>query len=143
MSTDTAVTTLKIALDRAHQGDLGPLLALIKPGTMMTPIKETITLATVSATIDLTVKSAALLAADRIRTLRVSDVTGGTSARVGSYVVTDAAGTPLDPQADSPGVCTLSDDGKTLTFAGTVKAIVITYYPVPYTALSTVFPATT
>lgn len=140
MSTDTSKETIKTALDKANPQVLADLLRLIKKGTMMTPIKETITLASVSATIDLTVKSAAGLAADRIRTLRVSDVTGGTSARVGSYVVTDASGTPLDPQADSPGVCTLSDDGKTLTFAGTVKAIVITYYPVPYTALSTLFP---
>lgn len=143
MSTDTAKPTIKTELDKAQPGDLSPLLALVKPGTMMTPIKETITLASVSATIDLTAKSAAGLAADRIRTLRVSDVTGGTSARVGSYIITDASGTALDPQADSPGVAKLSDDGKTLTFAGTVKAIVITYYPVPYTALSTEFPATT
>ncbi len=143
MSTTETTTTLKAALDKAQQGDLGPLLALLKLGTMMTLVSETIALAAVSATVNVATLSVAKLPIHSILSLRVSDVTGGTEARVGSFIVTDASGTALAAQADSPGIAKLSADGTTLTFVGTVKEIVIQYYPRPFTALTTRFPPLT
>lgn len=142
-TTDTANRTLKDELDSANATTMPAALAKVKVGTHLTLIKETITLAAVAASVNLATLSVAKRPAWIIKSLRVSDVTGGASARVGTYVITDAAGTALDPQADSPGVAKLSDDGVTLTFAATIKAIVIAYYPMPDTDLTSKFAPNT
>lgn len=78
--------------------------------------------------------------------------TGGTGATtipdldatgVGTYVVSDADATALDPSAVICGIAKMSDDGTTLTFLSGVGALVITYIPLPASAaeLAAPFPS--
>lgn len=143
-TTATAVETNKSVLDIADPDKLADVLRKVKLGTLLTPLKRTITLATVAASCDLTAVDASgettgpsnpnRLAALSVITLRVTDVTGGTGA-AGPRSVTDAGGTPAAPPTAtayagaSIGLATLSDDGKTVTFEGTVKAFIIEYIP--------------
>lgn len=122
MTTTTTAETLAGVLDKADPNLLADALRKIALGTLLTPTKKTITLGTVSATVPLSPPALVVTA------LRVSDVSGGTGA-AGPRHVTDAGGTAGAPGATGPGIALLSDDGATLTFEGTVKAIVIEYVP--------------
>jgi hypothetical protein len=75
--TTSAVKTIKVALDAAAKGELESALQIVKLGTMLTPIEETITLAAESATFSLVTDSAAGLAAQQIIYLRITNVGGG------------------------------------------------------------------
>lgn len=143
MSTTKTVTpTVQSELDKARPDQIADLLRLMKMGTMFTPLKRVFTGLTAAAAFDLTQIDATgetvgatnpnRLAALSVTTLRV--VTGAT---VGPRVVTDVGGTPGAPGANGPGVATLSDDGKTLTFeAGTVTAFTIEYIPRAQTTMT-------
>lgn len=122
MSTATANRTLQDALNSGNPAEQATAIQRLKLGDMMEQIDETITLSVVAASIDLSLRSASLQTALLVQSVRVTDVTGGTGA-TGVRTITDAGGTP------SATVATLSADGKTLTFEGTVKAIRIVWIP--------------
>jgi hypothetical protein len=129
--TTTFKETLKSALDEASLGKIADVLAQMDLGTMLTPKKVTLTGLT-GATHDITDaahgRNPAILA---VVALRVTAATTGTA--VGSYGITDAAGTVVSPATSAAmGIAKLSDDGKTLTFAtADVTAFVIEYIPRP------------
>ena len=109
--TTTKHESLKDALDQANPNQVADALQKTKLGTMLTPLKKTFSALSASLTHDLTdVAHGSGLAALSIVTLRV---TAGAAA-AGARFVTDAGGTA------SATVALLSDDGKTLTFEGTV-----------------------
>ena len=141
--TTTAVTTLKSALDLGNPNQLGDIVAKMKLGSMLTPLKRTFTGLTAAAAFDLTAidgtgetvgaANANRVAALMLGTLRVT--ASATAASIGAYTVTDTGGTPaLPPTATayvgaSIGLATISDDGKTLTFPNTVTAFIVEYIP--------------
>ena len=139
--TTTAVYTLQKALDAANPSQIADALREIGLGTMLTPIKETITLGSVRNHIHLLSDSSAKLAAQQILMCRVSDVTGGAGA-VGVRVIGDASATPADPGATGPGIASLSADGDIITFEGTVLAVVVWWLPVPKIATTAHFAPT-
>jgi len=119
-ATATSLETLKSALDEANPNKVASALQQAKLGTMLTPLKKTYSALAATAAHNLTdVAHGSGLAALLVGTLRV---TAGAAA-AGARLVTDAGGTP------SATVATLSDDGKTVTFEGTVTAFVIEYVP--------------
>lgn len=138
-TTITKPRTVQAVLDEANPNELGPALAKAKLGTRLSTLKRTFTGLVGAASYDLTAldaqgETAGLanpnrLPADAIRTLRVTAAT--TANTVGSYHVTDAAGTAVSPTAGANcGLAKLSDDGKTLTFpTADVTAFIIEYSP--------------
>jgi hypothetical protein len=62
-----------------------------------------------------------------------------TGTATGMRVVADAGATPVAPGAANVGVCTISADGKTLTFEAAVTRVRVIYTPRPATALSSKF----
>lgn len=150
-STLTFNRTLRIGLNDANPNTVDDLLAQIDIGTMLFPLKRTFTGLTAAAAFDLTlidgtgettgVGNPNRLAANTVRTLRVT--ASGTANSVGSYVLTDSAGTATSPTASTiVGLALISDDGKTVTFPTTVTAFVITYHPrvVSDAQLAALFP---
>lgn len=69
--------------------------------------------------------------------------TAGAMAVHGTHVVSDAGGTPIVPTAAIPGVATVSDDGKTLTFQAGVTAFVLQYRPRSEAAMTSKFASST
>lgn len=145
--TTNQTQTYRVVGDKANPNLLGDLLRAMKFGLMCSPIKVTVTGLTAAAAIDITtaaVKAAATIVGASLATgenlpaighivgLRVTGV--GTAA-TGPRAVTDAGGTPAAPPTAtayagaSVGLATLSDDGKTLTFEGTVTGFVLYYVP--------------
>ena len=140
--------TLARILDRANPNQIADALALVKLATMLDPVKITLAGLTASAAIDLTAikKGDAELTinqglknlADKSplppiligSTLRVTAV--GTAA-LGARMVSDAGATP------SATLATLSDDGKTLTFEGTITGLILEYIPRSNTDFGTLF----
>jgi len=121
MSTTTKAETIALALDQGNVNKIGDALALVKLGTMVTPLKLTFTGLTAAAAHDLTnVAHGSNLPALVISTLRATTV--GTAA-AGARFITDAGGTA------SATVALLSDDGKTITFEGTVTGFIVEYMP--------------
>lgn len=145
--TVNVTTTLQTALDAARPGQTEDLLAKVKLGTLLTPLKRTFTGLTSSATQNLTAidgtgetvgaNNPKRLAALSVTTLRV---TAGTLA-AGPAVVTDVGGTPTAIGAGSVHVATLSDDGKTLVFQAAVTGFVIEYIPRSNTDMTAAQPA--
>lgn len=152
MPTVTENNTVRLELNRAQIGRLSDLFKLIKLGNMMAPIKVTVAALTAGATFDITSQAVrdkvtatvgrtpALVVGtgltDRLPTigqvvnLRVTAASAGTT--VGTYGITDAAGTPIVPPGGASaamGIASLSDDGKTLVFPANITAFIITYYP--------------
>ena len=139
-STFTALRTLKLVLDEANPTEIADALRILKLGTINAGLKRTFTGLTAAASFDLTLIDATgettgtanpnRLPAFTVRSLRVT--ASGTGTSVGSYVLTDAAGTPTSPATSTvAGIATISDDGKTITFPTTVTAFVIWYVPRP------------
>lgn len=134
-TTATQVQTIKDTIDTANPSQAWAALQKAKLGTMLAPLKRTFTGLTSAASFDLTqidgtgedtgVANANRLAALSITHLRV---TAGTAA-AGPRHVTDVGGTPGAPGANGPGIATLSDDGKTITFEAAATAFVIQYIP--------------
>lgn len=152
-STATEARTLKSVIDEANPNEIADVLAKLNLGTVFAPLKRAFTGLTAAAAFDLTLidgtgETAGLgnpnrLPANLVRSLRVT--ASGTANSVGTYIVSDAAGTPTSPTASTiVGIATISDDGKTITFPTTVTAFIIAYMPrtLSATEMATAFPAT-
>lgn len=148
------------ALDQADPNNLPNLVNNIELGSMLTPIKATITGLSAVAAVDITsaaVQAAAVVNAgpswlvstgsaappqplppiQNLKTLRVTAV--GTGA-TGPRVLTDAGGTAVAPSTGIAGVALISDDGKTLTFEGTVTGFIIEYFAQSAQPMTSQFP---
>jgi hypothetical protein len=140
MTTTTKLLTVRDVLDEANPNDVDDALRRAKLGTTLRPLKRTFTGLTAAGEFDLTALDASgettgvsnrnRLAALHVTTLRVTTETTGTDA-TGSYQITDASGTGLNPlNSTVVGLAKLSDDGKTITFLSTdVTGFVIEYVP--------------
>jgi hypothetical protein len=138
-STATKVDTLRNELSAGNANTVANAAQQARLGDILSPLKYTVTAFAGAVAIDITSKAIAALATagaftpplttpDDINVLPAVlnagcvavRVTGGAAA-AGPRIVTDAGGTP------SATVCTLSDDGKTLTFEAAVTDFVIEY----------------
>lgn len=127
--TTTANKTIAGALDQADPNMLADLLRLVKLGTLLTPVKQTISQ---SSAVTVTLDPPAL----SVTTLRV---TGGTVTS-GIYQVADEAATEVD--SATLGVASLNDEGDTLTFAAAITDLIVQYIPRSYTDVTGDFPGT-
>lgn len=150
--TVSANTTLKSALDLARPGQLEDLLAKIRMGTLLTPLKRVFTGLTAAASFDLTLidgtgETTGVNNPNRLAALVVSYLrldASGTAASVGNYIVGPPTSTLLVPPGGANaavGVARLSDDGKTLTFPNTITGFTILYVPRSFTDMTTVLGA--
>ena len=122
--------TLKSALNRANPNTLADVLAKIDLGSILSPVSKEITqTAATTVTLDPPALSPATT------TVRV---TAGVS--LGAYMVVDADGVAVNVGAEI-GVCKLSADGTTLTFASNVEGAKVTYLAAPAVALDSVWPS--
>lgn len=138
MSTSTRDQTLFLFLQNADPQQIADALKQVGLGEILQPRKITVTGATSAAAQDITSANtfASMVASPvmpsgttklpPIRSVIALRVTAG-AATAGARVVTDAGGTPGAPGANGPGIVTLSDDGKTLTFEAAVTGYVIEY----------------
>ena len=149
-STTSKSLTLRHLLNLGNIALNDPQFAKIKLGNMLSKIKVTFTGLTTATVHDIT--NAAHFAAATIVGATFTETTdklpaigqvvtlrcvGGTGA--GTYVMSDAGGTAVTPASSTvAGVALLSDDGTTITFPVTTTGFVLTYYPAPALALSTV-----
>lgn len=158
MTTTRDVTYGEI-LDNANLGKLDAALQAAKLGQALSQVKVAATGLTGAASFDIT--TAAVKAASTITGIYLPDGTNlpaignvvslrvtaaGTGTTVGSYAITDAAGTALSPTTSTVvGLALLSDDGKTLTFpTADVTEFVLVYRPraaVSMSAAPTNFPS--
>lgn len=116
MSTAILPQTLELGLSQANPGFLADALRKVDLGSLFYKQVETITQS--AATTVTLAKPAFAPAGVCVR------VTGGVS--VGAYLVVDSGGIAVNVGAEI-GVCKLSDDGLTLTFASNVTECVVTY----------------
>lgn len=116
MSTTVLPQTLELGLSQANPGFLADALRKVDLGSLFYKQVETITQA--SSTSVVLAKPAFAPAGVCVR------VTAGGS--LGAYLVVDSGGIAVDVGAEI-GVCKLSDDGLTLTFASAVTECVVTY----------------
>lgn len=133
--TTTKQLTLQQALSDADPDKIADALRQVDLGNMLTKVDETITPAAVSATI--TLSQPALM----IQSVRVTSNAGGTGT-TGTFYVGDAGATPSAAASGKNGLCSLSADGTTLTFEGTVAACRIVYIPQSETPLTNNFAQT-
>lgn len=145
MTTGTLLNDLRNTLDSGNPNNLGDVLALVKLGTALSPIKATFTALASAAAQDITTaaaKAAAVRVGIDLETgenlpaalvIQSVRVTAGAAA-AGPRQLADSGGTP------SATVATVSDDGKTITFEAGVTAFVIVYHARPFTALTTSYP---
>lgn len=153
--TTTKEETLQEVLEKADPNQLADALRKLGLSFAGQPIKVTFTGLTDVAGQDIT--TAAAKAAATVENIVLEDgenlpaigsilalrTTAGTLATHGVHVVGDAGTTELVPQADSPGVASISDDGTTLTFQAGVTAFILEYIPRPKTALTSKFAPST
>lgn len=150
--TVSAATTLKTALNAARPGQLEDILAKMKFGQMMAPLKRVFTGLAASATMDLTAidGTGEVVGASNpnrlpmlcLMYLRVD--ASGTGASVGNYIVGPPTSTLLVPPGGANvavGVARISDDGKTLTFPNTITGFTVQYIPQSAVDLSLAQPA--
>lgn len=150
--TTTANDTLRADLNTGDLNSLQVNLSRIKFGNMLSIVKAVFTGVTGAATYDITTAAMKALATitgislasgenlpaiRHVRSLRVTAATTGSV--VGTYGITDAAGTVVTPATSGAmGIARLSDDGTTLTFASAdVTAFIIEYEPMPAVSLDT------
>lgn len=131
-------------LNRVNLSEFDAALRGTKPGDRMSVIKAVFAGLTAAATYNITTAAMKALATitginlatdenlpalGYLLTLRVVSATTGTV--VGTYILTDIAGTVLTPATSSAvGIARISDDGTTLTFASAdVTAFTIEYSP--------------
>lgn len=153
MATATLNDTVQLEMDKGQLGTTANCVALMRLGSMNSLLKVTVAGYTAAATIDLTDPVVLALATvnvgyvrpgenlPAIGVLKTLQVTGASAnTEIGSYVVTDAAGTTVAPtNATILGVATITDDGKTLGFSGSITDLVIEYYPVANVDMTSVF----
>lgn len=130
MSTVTAVTDLKKALNLASPNDVSSVLRQLALGDMLTVVEESITIAS-GTVIDLTKDSVAKRGALMVQSVRV--VTG---TATGPRTVGDSSCTP------TTSLVKLSADGTQLTFEAAITVAVVRWIRLPLTALTTAFPMT-
>lgn len=155
-ATDTSTFTLRDAVNASKEGQMDDALKLMALGTMLTPMKYTITLTTPATTINLTTVGTAAQPATitpasispvltdptDINTLPAAlnptttyvNVTVGTAA--GVRTVIDAGGTP----AVSATLASLNDAGTILTFEATVTTVIVWYVPRSASSMLGIFP---
>lgn len=122
--------TLKSALNRANPNTLADVLAKIDLGSILSPVSATVAqTAATTVTLDPPALSPATT------TVRV---TAGVS--LGAYMVVDADGVAVNVGTEI-GVCKLSADGATLTFASNVEGAKVTYLAAPAVALDSAWPS--
>lgn len=155
MSTTTpADRTIQNILNTGNLNDLSLVLQKIKLGNVLGTVK--VVCASLTATAAPVITGSAVRLASTItglergttenlppilavKTLRVTG--SGTAGTLGTYGVTDTAGTGITAAANTVmGVAKLSDDGTTLTFTTTITDFVLEYIPRPNTDLATVWP---
>ena len=124
----SAPFTIADALDQANPNLLADALMKVALGTLLTPKVAAIT--QTSAT---TVKLNPPALCPAVVSARV---TAGT-ALAGVYRCTDAGGTAVD--SATLGVCKLSADGTTLTFAAALTGVTVSYIPRSATDLTANF----
>jgi hypothetical protein len=164
--TTTKASTLQTELDKANVNSLADVLKLMKLGTMLTPLKVSVTGYNATSAINLTKLGYASGGAVTIiqpvasgglpmlppggnlppllqcLSLRVTGATGTTGvATGGARLLTDAAGTAGAPGVNGPGIALISDDGTTITFDGAVAGFVIEYMPQAAIPMGTLYPA--
>lgn len=122
--TVTKQFTVEDAINNSNLNLLADALAAIELGTMLKAKKVTISQA---ASTSVTLAVAALGPQSM-----VVRVTGGAS--LGAYLVVDEDGVAVDVGTEI-GVCKLSADGTTLTFASNVTECVVSYLAGPAVAL--------
>lgn len=144
MTTAVRTDTNEIILNKADPNDLADVVRKMQMGSMLTPRKITFTGLTAAAAQDITTAAAFAAAAKSpalpsnqttlppILSVIAVRVTAGAAA-AGVRMVGDAGATP------SATVVALSDDGKTLTFEGTVTAFVLEYIARPGTDMTAKF----
>lgn len=148
--------TFRDYLNRADPNTLADILRSMKLGNMLVPVKVVFAGLTAAASIDITTaasKAAATItgldlatgeylpAILSVTSLRVT--ASGTANTLGTYAITDVAGTMLSPTGNTVvGAARLSDDGKTLTFPTTVTAFTLEYIPRSAQDLTAQFPPT-
>jgi len=154
VTTLTKENTLQEELERSSPNTIADALRLTDLGKMLATVKVVVVGLTDVAAQDITTAAFKALATITGTLLETGEnlpaignvvslrSTAGTLAVQGTHVVSDTGGTPLVPSATFPGVATLSDDGKTITFQAGVTAFVLVYNPVSKTALSTSFKQT-
>ncbi len=136
--TSTSTETVKSALDEANLNKLPSALQRVKLGTMLTPIEEVITKTAPAAAFDLSTESSVDLGAFMVQSVRVT--TAGGTGTTGNKAVVDSADAPADGVwTPFTGTVSLSADGTTLTFAGTVTAIRVRFIPLPSVDLTADF----
>ena len=141
--TTTKTATLRRVLNDADPTKIADALRLLRFGNRQVNIMVVAASLTAAASFDVT--TAAFLAKCTVtgitldtgenlsaimnlHTLRVT--ASGTAASVGTYIVSDASGTPTLPTGGASagvGIATISADGKTLTFPNTVTAFTFSY----------------
>lgn len=154
--TTTVKQTLLHILNLCNPNNLFDALRAVKLGRMLTPIKVVAASLTAADSFDITTaafKTAATLtgitldSGEMLPPIQhvnglVRVVTGG-ATYVGVYAVAPVGATVLTAAtAGVVGVCTLSDDGKTLTFPTNTQATAITFFyqPKAATDVSTAYP---
>ena len=144
--TTTITPTLQNQLNNADPNEVADILRQVALGDILTGFKRTFTGLAAAATYNLTALDASGETAGSanpnrrgvlaLKSLRVTAAT--TANTVGSYALTDAAGTKLSPTASTVvGLAQISDDGTTLTFpTADVTAFVIEYIPTPLASMT-------
>lgn len=157
--TVTFPDTLQNELNDGNLTTIANIIKLMQLGTMLSPIKVTVTGLTATAAPVITTAAfyaaatvtgvpaaneepaeAVLPAILAVRTLRVT--ASGTAASVGTYIVGDAGATPTLPTGGASagvGIAALSDDGTTITFPNTITAFVLEYVARSAVDLQTAF----
>lgn len=155
-ATTTEKNEVRDELNRAHPNTIADVLRKMRVGTMLDPMKVTVAGLAAAAAVDITAaatRAAATVNSGQVPTgenlpavldVRTLRVTGVGTATAGPRVVTDVDGTAVAPDGGGrAGVALISNDGKTLTFEGTVTGFVIEYIPRSYTDLTADFTPVT
>lgn len=126
--TATKALTLEEVLNASNLNLLADALAKVQLGTMLSLQKESIS----QAAADSIVLSKAAFGPAMVHVR----VTAGGASTVGKYVVSDSGGVAVVVGAEI-GVCLLSDDGLTLSFAAgsNITAAEVSYLAAPAVAL--------
>ena len=132
MSTTVLPQTLELGLTQANPGFLADALRKVDLGSFFKLQKETIT----QAAADTVVLSKAAFGPAMVHVR----VTAGGASTLGAYQVSDAGGVAVVVGSEI-GVCKLSDDGLTLSFAAgsNITGCVVSYLAAPAAALDEQF----
>ncbi len=132
MTTAILPQTLELGLTQANPGFIADALRRVDLGSFFKLQKETIT----QSAADTVVLSKAAFGPAMVQVR----VTAGAGSALGSYLVADAAGAVVAVGTEV-GVCKLSDDGLTLTFASgsNITACVVSYLAAPAVPLDEQF----